>query len=73
MTKLPSIEEARSLGAKLTAVDEALLKPLPVGKRRWFHGGEQYLEVTLDEDDAGVIMLEVCVRDGFGMSRSPDP
>src|SRR5688500_14611755 len=66
---LPNLDEARALGGKLTEIDPSLLKPTPGTKRRWFHGGEAYLEVTVDEDAKGLLHLEVCVRGRFARWR----
>jgi hypothetical protein len=62
--QLPTLDEARALGETLRAIDPSMLKPTP-HKRRWYRGGEPYLEATLDEDDDGVLMLEVYMRGRF--------
>ncbi|MDP2339505.1 MAG: hypothetical protein Q8O67_00995 [Deltaproteobacteria bacterium] len=62
---LPSVAEATALGASLTAVDDALLRKVEHLERRWWKGAEPYLTVTVDEDDAGPVFLEVCVRGRF--------
>lgn len=66
---LPDVDEARALGEALVAVSADLLKPVPGIKRRWFKGGEPYLTLTVDEDEAGLVFVEVCVRGRFVRRR----
>lgn len=66
MFTLPSLDEARALGATLRAVDERLLRaPAPGVRTHWYRGGEPYLDATVDEDRAGVVLVEVRVRGRF--------
>ena len=62
---LPTIDEARALGSSLTAVDGAMLRHVEGRERRWWKGMEPYLTVTVDEDDAGLQFVEVCIRGRF--------
>ena len=66
---LPGRDEARALGAAMVAVSIDLLKQLPGVRRRWWKGGEPYLDVTVDEDDAGCVYVEVCLRGRFVRRR----
>jgi hypothetical protein len=61
MRALPTLDEAKALGAQLRLVDPSLLKPVP-WLRRWFRGPEAYLECTVDEDDDGLVRIELYVR-----------
>ena len=61
----PSLEEARALGQTLTAVDDALLRPVTGSTRRWWTGAEPYLTITIDDDDDGCVFVEVCLRGRF--------
>lgn len=66
---LPGLDEAAALGATLVAVSGDLLKQVPGLRRRWWNGGEPYLAVTVDEDDAGCVFVEVCLRGRFVRRR----
>ena len=63
--QLPGLDEATALGGTLTAVDDALLRQTADRHRRWWKGMEPYLAVTVDDDDDGLVFVEVCVRGRF--------
>src|ERR1043166_8313290 len=64
---LPSIDDAKKLGATLNPVDATLLRQPARGRRRWWRGGEAYLECTVDDESDGGsgLLVEVYVRSRF--------
>jgi hypothetical protein len=59
--QLPTLGEARALGATLRAVDPRLLKHGSDGAR-WYTGGEPYLEASLEAPGGVVVAVDVSVR-----------
>jgi hypothetical protein len=60
--RLPTIDEARSLGRTLRCIDPRLLKTGPGGGVRWWTGGEPYLDVTLERRAGVLVDIDVAVR-----------
>lgn len=73
---LPGLDEAHTLGATLTAIDDALLRQVPGKTRRWWKGHEPYLAVTVDSDSApagALVFVEVCLRGRFARRHAGQP
>ncbi len=79
---LPTVDEARTIGGRLRPVDPRLLRQREGVRSRWWVCDERYIEVSVDEDDAGrPLFVEVAIRGrvaryrqgrGVGTSRTDE-